>query len=174
MPYLPVLDLLRQHCGITETDSSEAIVQKVRSGLQGVGMDAEEGAPYLFQLLGIKEGAERLAVLNPEAIKARTFETLRQLILNVGRQRLLILAVEDLQWIDKTSEEYFASLVESLLGAPVLLLVTYRQSAKSLELRAVMGLSRLWQSQGKGEEARQMLAEIYAWFSEGFDTTDLI
>jgi predicted ATPase len=44
---------------------------------------------------------------------------------------------------------------------------------KGLELRAVMGLSRLWRSQGKQEEARQMLAKIYGWFTEGFDTKDL-
>jgi predicted ATPase len=42
-----------------------------------------------------------------------------------------------------------------------------------LELRAVMSLSRLWQQQGKKEEGRQMLAEIYRWFTEGFDTADL-
>ena len=47
------------------------------------------------------------------------------------------------------------------------------QSAKSLELRAAMSLSRLWQRQGKKEEARQLLAEIYGWFTEGFDTADL-
>jgi tetratricopeptide (TPR) repeat protein len=47
------------------------------------------------------------------------------------------------------------------------------QQAKSLELRAVMSLSRLWQHQGKSVEARQMLAEIYGWFTEGFDTKDL-
>jgi predicted ATPase len=51
--------------------------------------------------------------------------------------------------------------------------IAQRQSAKSLELRAVMSLARLWQQQGKWEEARQMLAEIYGWFSEGFDTKDL-
>jgi predicted ATPase len=48
-----------------------------------------------------------------------------------------------------------------------------RQQAKSLELRAAMSLSRLWQQQGKRGEARQMLAEIYGWFTEGFDTADL-
>ena len=48
-----------------------------------------------------------------------------------------------------------------------------RQSAKSLELRAVRSLSRLWQKQGKKDEARRMLAEIYGWFTEGFDTADL-
>jgi len=47
------------------------------------------------------------------------------------------------------------------------------QSAKSLELRAAMSLSRLWQRQGKKTEARQLLAEIYGWFTEGFDTADL-
>jgi class 3 adenylate cyclase/predicted ATPase len=47
------------------------------------------------------------------------------------------------------------------------------QSAKSLELRATTSLARLWQQQGKKKEARQMLAEIYGWFTEGFDTVDL-
>ncbi len=51
--------------------------------------------------------------------------------------------------------------------------IAQRQQAKSLELRAVMSLSRLWLSQGKREEARQLLAEIYGWFTEGFDKKDL-
>jgi predicted ATPase len=51
--------------------------------------------------------------------------------------------------------------------------VARHQSAKSLELRAVMSLSRLWQQQGKKAEAHQMLAEIYGWFTEGFETKDL-
>jgi predicted ATPase len=51
--------------------------------------------------------------------------------------------------------------------------IARQQSAKSLELRAVMSLSQLWQQQGKKTEARQMLAEIYDWFTEGFDTKDL-
>jgi len=51
--------------------------------------------------------------------------------------------------------------------------IARRQQAKSLELRAVMSVSRLWQQQGKRAEARELLAEIYGWFTEGFDTTDL-
>jgi predicted ATPase len=51
--------------------------------------------------------------------------------------------------------------------------IARRQQAKSWELRAVMSLARLWQQQGKKAEARQMLSEIYHWFTEGFDTADL-
>ena len=51
--------------------------------------------------------------------------------------------------------------------------IARRQSAKSLELRAVMSLSRLYQKQGKQAEARPLLAEIYGWFTEGLDSADL-
>ena len=47
------------------------------------------------------------------------------------------------------------------------------QQAKSLELRAAMSLSRLWQHQGKQDAARELLDPIYGWFTEGFDTADL-
>ena len=53
------------------------------------------------------------------------------------------------------------------------LAVARRQQAKSLELRAAMSLSRLWQQQGKRAEAQALLAPIYGWFTEGFDTADL-
>jgi predicted ATPase len=53
------------------------------------------------------------------------------------------------------------------------LTIARRQQAKSWELRAAMSLSRLWQRQGKRREARGLLAPIYGWFTEGFDTPDL-
>jgi predicted ATPase len=51
--------------------------------------------------------------------------------------------------------------------------IARKQHAKSLELRATTSLAQLWQRQGKQHEARQMLSEIYNWFTEGFDTKDL-
>jgi predicted ATPase len=51
--------------------------------------------------------------------------------------------------------------------------VARHQEAKSLELRAAMSLARLWQQQGKPAEARALLAPVYNWFTEGFDTADL-
>src|SRR5262245_39746143 len=126
IPYLPLMDILRNNTGITESDDPEAMTAKVRLSLQEVGLDPEEGAPYLLQLLGVKQGTEPLAMLSPEAIKTRTFATLRQMSLRGSQRQPLILTVEDLHWIDQTSEACFASLVESLAGAPILLLCTYR------------------------------------------------
>ena len=51
--------------------------------------------------------------------------------------------------------------------------IARRQQAKSLELRAAMSLARLWRQRGKRAEAYELLAPIYGWFTEGFDTADL-
>jgi class 3 adenylate cyclase/tetratricopeptide (TPR) repeat protein len=126
IPYLPVIDLVRNNCGITEADSSETITQKIGLSLQEVGMDPEEWAPYLLHLLGVQGAVEALAMLSPEAIKTRIFATLRQMSLHGGRQQPIIFVVEDLHWVDKTSEACFAALVESLAGSPILFLGTYR------------------------------------------------
>jgi predicted ATPase len=53
------------------------------------------------------------------------------------------------------------------------LAVSRQQQAKSLELRASMSLARLWRDQGKVSQARELLAPVYGWFTEGFDTRDL-
>jgi predicted ATPase len=65
--------------------------------------------------------------------------------------------------VQKEAEACFLQAIE----------IARQQQAKSLELQAVTSLSRLWQSQGRKDEARQLLAEIYGWFTEGFDTKDL-
>ena len=51
--------------------------------------------------------------------------------------------------------------------------IARQQQAKSWELRAAMSLARLWRDQGKVQEARELLAPVYGWFTEGFDTRDL-
>ena len=70
---------------------------------------------------------------------------------------------EKINDIEEEAESLFQKALE----------VSRKQQAKSLELRATMSLARLWQKQGKKEEARKQLAEIYGWFTEGFDTMDL-
>ena len=96
---------------------------------------------------------------------------------------------EGLALMEKTSQRYFDAELHRLKGEFLLakdgeeaeietlferaIDVATRQKAKSLELRATMSLARLWQKQGKKEEARKRLAKIYDWFTEGFDTQDL-
>jgi predicted ATPase len=76
----------------------------------------------------------------------------------------LLLKAEGGGMKDKESpEDYFLKAIE----------VARRQEGKSLELRAMVSLARLWQRQGKKDDARSMLAEIYSWFREGFNTVDL-
>ncbi len=126
MPYLPVLDLVRSGCRISEFDTPEVVADSVRRGLEVVGMDPDEHAPYLLHLLGDKVGTERLASLSPDAIKMHTFGTVREMCLGSSRNQPLILIAEDLHWIDRTSEEVFASMVNGLPGARILFISTYR------------------------------------------------
>ena len=125
IPYLPWLDILRNNCGIVDSDGPEAVAEKVAAGLHEVGM-AAESAMYLLHLLGVKEATGALEVLSPDAIKARTFETLRMLSLKGSRRSPIVLLIEDLHWIDETSEEYLAFFIESLTAAPIFLVTTYR------------------------------------------------
>jgi class 3 adenylate cyclase len=74
IPYHPMIDVLRNNCGIIESDAPEAIIEKVGVALREVGMNTEESAPYLLRLLGVQEGTESINVLTPEAVRTRTFE----------------------------------------------------------------------------------------------------
>ena len=125
-PYLPVLDILRQCCGITDADPAAVVTTKVHQALQTAGLAPEVEAPVLLPLLDIPVEPAQLAGLSPEALKARAFALLRHLSLPTPAQPARILAVENVHWIDPTSEEWLASLVERLAGVPLLLLVTYR------------------------------------------------
>jgi class 3 adenylate cyclase/tetratricopeptide (TPR) repeat protein len=127
IPYLPVLDLVRANCRLEQFETPEEVATKVRAAITEVGLDPQTSAPPLLHLLGVQgDGDERLARHSPESIKAATFETLRQLCLRGSRMRPLVLLVEDLHWIDQTSEEFLASLADSLIGSAILLLTTYR------------------------------------------------
>src|SRR5919201_1156571 len=125
IPYLPIIDLVRANCAIGEGDAPEAAAARVRFGLQEVGLDPDRHAYYILRLLGLGGDAE-LERLSAEAIKTGIFETLRAWALQGSRRRPIIVAVEDLHWIDRTSEEYLASLAETLAGAPILMVCTWR------------------------------------------------
>ncbi len=132
IPYHPIIDVLRHHCGISETDHAEAVMEKVGVALQEIGLDPEESAPYLLQLLGVKEGKELISMLTPETIRNQTFEMLREMSLKGSQPQPLVIEIEDNHWVDKTSEDCLTSLVESLAGASILLLTTYRPGYRPL------------------------------------------
>ena len=99
------------------------------------------------------------------AIMERTGECLDEarLLRLKGDLALRRSGVEAEPGVQTEAEECFRKSIE----------IARQQEARSFELRAVTSLSRLWKQQGKKAEARQALAEIYGWFSEGFDTADL-
>ena len=126
VPYLPIVAILRRSMRIVEGDSPVSIARKVRAGLEELGLEPEEWAPYLHHLLGVKDGTERVGMLSREALRARTVDALRQMCLRGSRQRPTVFVCEDLQWVDDSSEECLASLIEASAGASVLSLLTYR------------------------------------------------
>jgi len=92
--------------------------------------------------------------------------------------------------VDRTKETWFEAEINRMAGEIALtspeqdatkaeafferaLTIARQQQAKSWELRAAMSMARLWRDQGKREEARELLAPVYGWFTEGFDTRDL-
>jgi len=126
IPYLLLLDLLRSNCGILETDTPESIIEKVRLGLERVGMDPDQDSPVLLHLLGVKDAGAAPALSNPEAVKAKSFEIFRQVSIKLSLERPLVLVLEDLHWVDKISEEFLGFLAENIAEARILMLATYR------------------------------------------------
>jgi DNA-binding winged helix-turn-helix (wHTH) protein/class 3 adenylate cyclase/tetratricopeptide (TPR) repeat protein len=124
--YQPVLSLLRHAWGITDGNRPVVTAARVRRRLQKVGMDPDVAAPYFLHLLGSITDSERLAGLSPEEYQASMFAVLAQLSLYSSQRCPLVIEVEDLHWIDATSEAWLAALAERLAGVRILLLVTFR------------------------------------------------
>jgi class 3 adenylate cyclase/DNA-binding SARP family transcriptional activator/tetratricopeptide (TPR) repeat protein len=124
VPYLPVLDLVRQACGIAPDDDRESVAAKIGTTLEELRMDPDFGA-YLHHVLDVTSADAQLVALESATIKGRTFEALRMLLLATAGRPLLVV-IEDAHWIDRTSEEFLTELVDELPSVPVLLLATYR------------------------------------------------
>jgi Transcriptional regulatory protein, C terminal len=88
----------------------ESTLAAVRRGLEEVGMTPDEEAPYLLQFLEVPGELDLTATHRPQAIRARTSAILVQLALQGARRRPLVLEVENLHWIDPSSEEVLAGL----------------------------------------------------------------
>jgi predicted ATPase len=147
----------------------------------------------------MQRGLRAWQVTGAELLTSYFLAGLAEAYAKVGQtEQGLILLTEALAMVDKTDDRFWEAELYRLRGELLLLHnrgrdraptaqfaeveacfrqaidVARRQQAKSLELRATTSLYRLWQAQGKGAEAHALLAEIYGWFTEGFDTADLI
>ena len=125
-PYLPLARLLREFCAAGKPVSDEALAAILGARLSEAGLDEPETRALLLQLLGLAFDAEVLRHLSAEEKRQRTFASLHSLVAQAARHGPLVLLIEDLHWIDATSEAWLAEQVMRLTGRPVLLLVTHR------------------------------------------------
>jgi class 3 adenylate cyclase/tetratricopeptide (TPR) repeat protein len=125
-PYLPLVEILRTNFQIEDGDTTLQLREKLRRGIRQLDVSLEGLLPYLGELFGLPFEDELLMQLHPHIKQWKTFEALRALALAGSQRRPHILVIEDLHWLDKTSEEYLTFLIESLAGTSVLLLTTYR------------------------------------------------
>ncbi|TET66303.1 MAG: hypothetical protein E3J56_14640, partial [Candidatus Aminicenantes bacterium] len=124
--YHPVIDILKSNFDIREGDGDSEVREKVKNQLKVLGTDEASTLPYLLQLLSVKESGIDKIPMSPEGRKDRIMEALKRIVLKGSEIRPLIMAIEDLHWSDKSSEEVSKYFLESIPGARVFLIFTYR------------------------------------------------
>ncbi len=167
---------------LAEQGQTEGVLAQIQQGLavwRATG--AEELRPYFLALLaeaygkvgqvgeGLTAVAEALAIVDRTGERFYEAELYRL----KGQLTLQSRQVEDKSKTSQDKSGVRSPESEAEVCFHKAIDIARKQGAKSLELRAVVSLARLWQQQGKKKKARQLLAEIYGWFTEGFDTADL-
>jgi class 3 adenylate cyclase/tetratricopeptide (TPR) repeat protein len=124
--YHPVIDILKSNFDIRETDSDSEITEKIKRGLTLLGTDEASTLPYLLELLSVKESGIDQIRMSPEARRDRIIDAVTRAALTGSQIRPLVMAFEDLHWIDKSSEETLKDLLDRITGARIFLILTYR------------------------------------------------
>ncbi len=124
--YHPFIDALKSNFDIREDDGDSENREKVKRGLKILRADEASTLPYLLDLLSVRDGGSDKIPMSPEARKVRIIEAIKHIILRGSEIRPLIMAFEDLHWIDKNSEDSSKDLLDSISGARVFLIFTYR------------------------------------------------
>ncbi len=125
-PYLPILEILRVNFQIEEGDNPLQIQEKLRQDVHRLDPALEGILPFLHDLFGLPVADEALKHLDPKDKRQKTFEAMQALTVAGGRRRPHVVVVEDLHWIDKTSEDYLAFLIAGSAGVPLLLVTSHR------------------------------------------------
>jgi len=116
---------LRENFRLEEFDGEPEIIAKVEHGMRRMG-ELETHIPAVRYLLSVDPGEQAFLALEATVRRTQIFEALRALAVRGARRRPLVLVVEDLHWIDTSSEEYLGFLMDAVAAVPLLLLVTYR------------------------------------------------
>jgi tetratricopeptide (TPR) repeat protein len=124
--YHPIIDILKANFDIREGDGDSEIREKVKKGLKILSADEASTLPYLLELFSVKESGIGKFSISPEARKDRIMEAVKRITLKGSEIRPLIVAYEDLHWIDKSSEDLLKNVLESIPGARILMIFTYR------------------------------------------------
>ena len=124
--YHPVIDILKANFDIRQGDGDLQIREKVKKGLEIIGLDEASSLPYLLELFSVKDSGIDKIPMSPEAKKDAIVESINRITLKGSQIRPLILAYEDLHWSDKSSEEVLKYVLENIPGARVLIIFTYR------------------------------------------------
>jgi class 3 adenylate cyclase/tetratricopeptide (TPR) repeat protein len=125
IPFVPLVDQLRQNFGIEEFDGEPEIIAKVEDGMRRMG-ELEPHIPYLRYLLSADPGDPAIAAMDPAGRRKRVFDAVRALTLRGASLRPLVLVFEDLHWVDKATEEYLSSTIDSASGSRLMLILTHR------------------------------------------------
>jgi tetratricopeptide (TPR) repeat protein len=124
--YHPIIDILKSNFDIRDDDKDLQIREKIKRGLKILGADEGSILPYLLEVLSVKNYDIDKIPLSPEERKDRILGALKQIVLKGSEIRPLIMAYENLHWIDKSSEESLKKLLDAISAARVLLIFTYR------------------------------------------------
>ncbi|MES0447393.1 MAG: adenylate/guanylate cyclase domain-containing protein, partial [Desulfobacterales bacterium] len=124
--YHPVVDILKANFDIRDDDGDIEIGDKVKMGMKILEIDVASNLPYILELFSVKNSGIEDIPLSPEARKSRMIEVVKLITLRGSEIRTLITAYEDLHWADKSSEEVLKYILDSIPGARVLMIFTYR------------------------------------------------
>jgi len=124
--YHPVIDILKSNFDIQEGERDQEIREKIKKGLKLIEVDEPSTLPYLLELLSVKDSGIDKISMSPEARKDRMIEAIKRIVIKGSEIRPLIIAFEDLHWMDRSSEDIVKSHLESIPGSRVLLIFTYR------------------------------------------------
>jgi len=126
MAYLPFLAILRSYFFIKEGEREFVIKKNMKENVTQVDEKLEGILPPLHEILSLKVEDEEYLKLEPQQKREKTFEAIRDLLIRESEHKPLILVVEDLHWIDKTSEEFLDYLIGWLANSHILLILLYR------------------------------------------------